>query len=285
MDLANLIQEHINFIKFVEDKSPNTIKQRMSSLSLYVRMTGAVLLCDITNQQINNWIAVRRSEAMRIGRELKGQTLNDNLGHLKAFLQWCEDNGYNHSVKYRIIPRLKESAPRQNYYSREVISKALLRSSEVEKLTILILFDTCMRRTELATLKVGDIQGRKITYVGKGRKLSVAYLDPSTSDMVHNYMGGKSPDDWLFPSSMNKGMHINPNTVNRRVQRPFERIGIYDAHTHAMKHSAGTDLEIRGAPMKLISELLHHTKISTTQIYTHAVKENLLTMRDSYKLA
>jgi integrase/recombinase XerD len=260
------------------DYIPNILNiSRKSALYMVASDLRIRRLKQLTNDLVEKWVGMQSNDF------LLAQSINIRISHLRNFLFWCEDHDIRHRIKIYRLPHLKPTEPKRQYFSSDIISACLRRADLRDRVMLSILFDSMMRRFEIAKLRLSEIRGREITYIGKGRKKCTAYINKETICLIAEYVNRYNITDFLFPSHLNATGHIHPQTINLRYKKCFENIGIVGAHTHSARHSGATDLEMNLAPIGLISRLLNHADIRTTRIYTHAYETNLLQERDKYK--
>lgn len=279
LNLETLIDEHIEFIQYVKEKSPNTVKNRKWSLENFISSTGVSVVSDITSASLNRWVVAQRRTAAVQSRCITGRTINTRMSHMKSFLLWLDEQEIELSVKLSHIVRVDEVKPKQVYFTRDEVQKILAVSDTRESLMIHLLFDTLMRRAELASLHIDNIKGHKIEYIGKGNVRCVAYMSDHTAKLLTDWVDFYRIEGYIFPTANG---HLDPTCLGRIIKGVCARAGLPQGHTHAFRHTGATDLELNGAPIDLISKLLNHTKIDTTRIYTHATEVNLEAMRGKF---
>ncbi len=146
-----------------------------------------------------------------------------------------------------------------------------------------LLYAAGLRISELVSIRLPDIDWGKqqIRITGKGRKTRIVLFGEPAKIALHRYINELRPslvhgDDplWVFLNS--KGGHL----TDRSVRRIFH--GMVDAHTegtkatpHTLRHSFATHLLDHGADIRSVQDLLGHSSIITTQIYTHVSKNSL----------
>lgn len=152
-----------------------------------------------------------------------------------------------------------------------------------------LLYSTGMRRTELADLRLNDLNLSTglITVVGKGNKERVVPMGDSTGHDLKNYLAARkkfleekkeiSPDLFLNKSARK----ISVRSINRLVNSFAKKRGM-DFTPHTLRHSFATHLLENGADLMLIKEILGHSSLSTTQKYTHVTVE---AMKKQYQSA
>jgi len=123
--------------------------------------------------------------------------------------------------------------------------------------------------------------------VGKGRKVRTVYLSESAKDWLRRYFSTRSDEFHpLFLRYSGKKMEDNdfegeslrltPRSIQRLVKKYTLRAGIaVDATPHTLRHTFATGLLREGADLRSVQELLGHSNVSTTQIYTHVTNKQL----------
>jgi integrase/recombinase XerC len=146
------------------------------------------------------------------------------------------------------------------------------------KLIIFLILDSGLRVSELCNLKLKDIDltERTLYVIGKGNKERAAFFTNLTKRILEDYLILRqetlTTSEYLFISYQNK------NISHRGVQKVFELYGEklnLHLHPHLLRHTFATIMLDQGGDLQLVQELLGHTNLSTTQIYTH-ISDNKL---------
>ena len=148
-----------------------------------------------------------------------------------------------------------------------------------------LLYATGMRVSELVSLsaRVLDQEGRFLIVRGKGNKERLVPLSRSAIEAMRRYGEARrtavqNADDnpWLFPSSGKDG-YLPRQVFARDLKALTARAGLRTAaiSPHVMRHAFASHLLQNGADLRVVQELLGHSDISTTQIYTHVLEERL----------
>jgi len=158
---------------------------------------------------------------------------------------------------------------------------------------IITLFLNCgMRLSELVSLNLSDIRSNNtIVVTGKGNKERTIYLNNACIDAINAYLpfrpvDGVKDKDALFISRQKS--RISPKTVQFIVKNTLEKAGLKDRDlsTHKLRHTAATLMYQHGnVDVLAIKEMLGHESLSTTQIYTHIMDEQLQKAADSNPLS
>lgn len=148
-----------------------------------------------------------------------------------------------------------------------------------------LLYATGMRVSELVSLsaRVLDQEGRFLIVKGKGNKERLVPLSRSAIEAMRRYgevrrttVPNADGNPWLFPSSGKEGF-LPRQVFARDLKALSARAGLRTAaiSPHVMRHAFASHLLQNGADLRVVQELLGHSDISTTQIYTHVLEERL----------
>jgi site-specific recombinase XerD len=171
-------------------------------------------------------------------------------------------------------PKLGQSLPRA--ISPEDVKRLLWAAKNSEKnptrsLAIVhVLYSTGVRVSELCDMNIEDINfGESAIWVrGKGNKERIVLLTVPAMNAILEYIKFRPAEGPLFLSRRNS--RLSPLTVQRTVRDIGKRAGITSKVTpHAIRHSFATHMLERGADVRVLQELLGHSNLATTQIYTH----------------
>lgn len=148
---------------------------------------------------------------------------------------------------------------------------------------ILTLFLNCgIRLAELVGINLTDIQGDRLTVIGKGSKERTVYLNDACLEAIKNYLPERekidisaSAQNALFVSE--RGARISRRTVQSLVEKYVKKIGLDPRKytTHKLRHTAATLMYQSGADIRVLQEILGHKQLNTTEIYTHVSNENI----------
>jgi site-specific recombinase XerD len=152
-----------------------------------------------------------------------------------------------------------------------------------DRVMLMTLYSTGMRRAELCHLKVADIDSeRMVIHIrqGKCRRDRDVPLSPTLLDTLREYWRWKKPKSYLFPGQGRRAdQPINDKIVWFACRHAVERAGLpEDVHPHTLRHSFATHLLEAGADLRTIQVLLGHTHIRDTVLYLHLSKRHLATV-------
>jgi site-specific recombinase XerD len=135
-----------------------------------------------------------------------------------------------------------------------------------------------LRLTESVTLQVPDIDSaRMLIHVrqGKGQKDRLVPLSQTLLDLLRAYYRIRRPDTFLFPGSI-AGAYISQSAVQGALKRAVKVAGIQRHVTvHTLRHSYATHMLEAGTDLRTIQAILGHSRIGTTQIYTHVQRHKI----------
>jgi site-specific recombinase XerD len=152
------------------------------------------------------------------------------------------------------------------------------------------LYATGMRVSELSAARIGDLnlEGMEMRVIGKGSRERVVLLNQGATDWLKRYLEARilsekktanpeqpiAPDEPLFVSR--QATPLSTRSVHRIVLKYARLAGLTKLITpHTLRHSFATHLLEGGADLRVVQDLLGHSSISTTQIYTHVSLERL----------
>jgi site-specific recombinase XerD len=153
-----------------------------------------------------------------------------------------------------------------------------------QRILLMMLYGTGVRRTELARLKVSDINSRRMVIHiqgGKGRRDRDVMLSPKLLEALRQYWRGlkRKPTTWLFPNKRrlkNTDAPIDSKVVWYACQQAAKRAGLKKAiHPHTLRHCFATHLLEAGADLRTIQILLGHHDLKETTIYLHVSERHL----------
>lgn len=166
--------------------------------------------------------------------------------------------------------------------SKEEVIELLRATYNLKHRTMLALLYSCgLRVSEVLHLKLEDIdldRRQMRIHQSKGRKDRYIPLAESTLPLLTNYVISHKPKYYLFEGQ--KSMIYSASSVRAFLERSRKRARIHKRITpHTLRHSYATHLIENGVNLRLVQELLGHSKPETTMIYTHVAKKDLLSVQ------
>jgi integrase/recombinase XerC len=193
---------------------------------------------------------------------LNAKTISKKLSAMRSFVEFLNDNGLKVVLKKDDSVKVSKTLPKP--ISHNYIVKALDSAEFKEKLIVTMLYSLGLRISELSSLKLVDISSEWIRVVGKGNKHRDVPLIDSTKELIDEYLNKNMPKVFLFESNDER---LSENSLRYTVNKVFKRVGL-KVTPHQLRHSYASSLLNSGAPIADVSELLGHSSMATTQIYT-----------------
>lgn len=248
----------------------------------------------ISQELIHRYRLHLNRQANREHDNLKKNTQNYHLIALRQLLKYFSKNNVDSLDSNKV--ELAKQEPRQvsflEGYDLAAFLQAPLSAKNSSKLVKLrdraileLLFSTGLRVSELARLRINDINLKKpeFTIRGKGSKLRLVFLSDDAKSAIRGYLEARQDTEpFLFighgkinkESSQQYG--LTPRSIERLVEKYALMAGITKRVTpHTLRHSFATDLLIGGADIRSVQQLLGHSSITTTQVYTHVTDQQL----------
>ncbi|MEM4245370.1 MAG: tyrosine-type recombinase/integrase [Candidatus Nanoarchaeia archaeon] len=195
----------------------------------------------------------------------------------KAALKFFYDELMKKGIVNLKSPKIPKSNP--TVLTKEEV-KALINAASRDKTRLIIelIYSSGLRVSEAVSLKVNDLDfDNHIIRVksGKGSKDRITILSTNLIPELKRYILTLNNDEvYLFPNS--KGSNLSVRNIQKLIQKAATRAGIKKkVSPHVLRHSFATHLLEAGTDIRLIQELLGHSQLSTTQIYTHVSNEQL----------
>jgi site-specific recombinase XerD len=188
-------------------------------------------------------------------------------------------------------PKQKESLPKflsieESLLLLEAVKNDRESKSRIRDYAIITLFLNCgMRVSELVGINLNDVdrEFRSVTVTGKGNKERLVYLNSACQSAVQDYLSVRPNDDVnandrnaLFISRNKR--RISPKTVQHIVKTYLDKAGLGDQgfSTHKLRHTAATLMYQHGqVDIRVLKDILGHSNLGTTQIYTHVSDQQI----------
>ncbi len=209
-----------------------------------------------------------------IDKNCSSRTISSIIAALKFF--------FENVVKTDVVkikpPKLEKKLP--IVLTKEEIIKIIENCDNFrDKIIIEFLYSSGLRISECLNLKVKDINFKErygIVRGGKGKKDRIFILSKKVCEDLEDFIAiqGKSSDNYIFTNKY--GRKLTARYVQKMLNKITLKCGIDKKVTpHALRHSFATHLLNKGVDIRKIQELLGHSNLSTTQIYTKVTTEDL----------
>jgi len=262
------IKDYLNYCANVRKMSQTTLASKRNILGRFARATHCYSLKHLDNATFNRWVEHETA------RRVSPRSINTYNATILAMVKYYREMGLFIPLKTPLIRKLKEGCVRRNFYTSAQIQYVLQFADAKTALMIRICFETGLRVSELANLRLINFSNCRINFIGKGNKPREVYISAGTFRAMQQYVAQNQITDylWATPPSV---LPPTSNGVRKRLRRPFFKAGFTDFYPHSLRHSFATDLQFRGASVEEIREMVGHESIATTERYLHALDGHL----------
>ena len=212
-------------------------------------------------------------------------SIRRKISSFKTFYKFLYLNNYIDKKEYPLVkiayPKLEKRLPKFIYYNDllDIIDEATRDSDGVrDRLIIEMLYATGVRVSELVNIKYDDIDfnNRRIRVLGKGNKERIVYYGEYAEDVLKEYIAthDRNRENYLFTNS--KGDKITDRGIRYIIDKIMSKLAVKVHVTpHVLRHTFATDMLNNGCDIKVVQELLGHSSLKTTEVYTHVTNERL----------
>ncbi len=190
------------------------------------------------------------------------KTINKKISAIQSFITFLETKDI--SVQLQGANTVKTPGTLPKPIQSDNIFETLHEATLEEKLIVVFIYSFGLRISELASLKLENIHNDWISVTGKGDKQREIPSNEIAKELFEEYLKTYDPKTYLFEKD-SKAMSVRQ--LQYRVEKAFKKIGI-KATPHQLRHSFASDLLNDGARINDISELLGHSSLKATGIYT-----------------
>ena len=288
------IQSFVDYLKFEKRYSVHTIVSYQNDLSDFFNYLnaqfGKLQLKEITLSFVRTWLADLKNQ------KLTSKSINRKISSLRSFFRYMLKTGMieNTPMTNVTAPKISKRLPVfLNEEDTQKLVKTLNHSTEDwktlnAKMLITLFYATGMRLSELITLKEKQLDsGRsQIKVLGKGNKERIIPVNKKITTIIKEYQQLKKKDftdtdDILLVTE--KGKKMYPKYAYLLVNKYLGEVSTLDKKSpHVLRHTFATHLMNNGADLNAVKELLGHSSLAATQVYTHTTIEKL---KDVYKKA
>ena len=301
MKLSQLITDFLEYLEVERNLSQKTIENYDHYLKRFLEFAGNASPSTINQQQIKKYRIFLNRYKDKNNKPLSKKTQAYHVIALRSFLKYLAKNDI------KTFPAEKIELPKTGdrniqFLEADEIERILETTGTKDTLKELrdraileTLYSTGLRVSELVALDKDNINLKRgeFSVTGKGNKTRLVFLSKDAIDWIEKYLKKRSDiDKALFirvdrrskkdlEKNKEHSLRLTPRSVQRIIDRCARAAGITKKVTpHTLRHSFATDLLMNGADIRSVQEMLGHSSITTTQIYTHITDTQL---RDVHK--
>jgi len=284
--LTAAVQDFLAYLEKEKQFSVHTLAAYRSDLEEFIRFLTAreapfSLEKSFVKAELRSFVFSLSSKGLR------PRSLARKIAALKSFSRFCLRRHLlkNNPAKLLITPRLDRLLP--VFLTRKQAEQLappppgapeeMLRNHAI----IEFFYGSGIRLSELQALTIGSVNVKNATVrvMGKGRKERVVPLTATALEAMGRYLAPRASDK-LFDSplfAVAAGNGLSRRQIQRIVASELSRVSQQKKRSpHVLRHSFATHLMDAGADIRAVKELLGHSSLATTQIYTHVSREHLL---------
>ena len=288
------LQHFVDYLKFQKRYSQHTIISYQTDLVAFFDFIetdfGNTALPDIKPTFVRTWLASLKDSGM------EAKSINRKISALKSFFKYQLKEGY-----VQVSPMGTIISPKMNKRLPQFVEKADINTlfsyvefpdswqGKTDRLLLQLFYNTGIRQAELVSLKERQVDAFKSTIkvLGKGNKERVIPVSAELLALLKEYTAEKRKAFEQYDTEVllvnEKGKKLYPKYVYNAVKKYLSKITtISKKSPHVLRHTFATHLMNNGADLNAVKELLGHSSLAATKIYTHNSIEKL---KDIHKKA
>lgn len=284
------LSEFQDYLLNVRRYSSNTVSSYsfdICDFTKFIRGLGKIFK-DIKVDDVKSWILDLTE------RQIGKRSIKRKMSSLKSFYAWMYLQKKVDSDPFEYVHSPKATHALPDFFSEKEIDSLLTANEKrTDKLKdrdqalLMLMFASGLRASEVVNLTFNqvDFDNRIMKVSGKGNKDRLVPFTNSAKESMLNYINGlrkdllKEDTKYIFLNSQGNKMTVRG--LEYILDEIEAKTGLYGKiHPHMLRHSFATKMLNRGADLRTIQELLGHSSIETTSIYTHVAYEN---MKETYE--
>ena len=301
--LNTQLEKFIYYEEVILGKSYNTIKSYKKDILQFIeyidKNEGIKDFDEVEIITFRSFIAYLNSDSNendeKSSSSVGKRSINRKISALRTFFKYLNEQEIvkNNKVGYISMPKFEKGLP--TVLNKDDIDKirAVINTDKItgvrDRLIVELLYSSGIRASELIDMSehMINMSEREIRVIGKGNKERITFFSQNAEKWLKHYIDLKKRDYKNYDSSVifvnSRGEKLNSRSLRRLITDYAKKADINKEVTpHVFRHSFATTLLNKGVDIRYLQELLGHSSISTTQIYTHTSFEQL---RSIYKQA
>lgn len=252
-----------------------------------------IALKDVEAADLRQYLAERVEQD-----QLSSSSLQRHLTSIRQFMKWAEQGGYLNVNPAEDFQLKRQPRPLPGMIDIETVNQIIDQAMPEkpldqqlwlrDKAMLELFYASGLRLAELQGLKIKDIDFNRLLLrvTGKGNKMRIVPFGQKAKDSLLKWlsiykiwMGNFQPEAAVFISQ--KGNALTARQIENRVKFQAQRAGVnVDLHPHLLRHCFASHLLSASGDLRSIQEMLGHSNLSTTQIYTHLDFDRLAQVYD-----
>ena len=284
--IINDIKEYIVFISQVKNLSENTSKsyeRDLKKLHLFLLDLNISEYSQISSETCSAWVGSLYSQ------NNNPKSIQRHLSSAKGFFRFLKKNNLIESSPFELISAPKSSSTLPEVLSPEDVEQLLnfkpTNMIEIRDMAIVeLMYSSGLRVSETANININDFEENKtfLRVLGKGSKTRLVPMGRFAINAINNWLMEREKilnnTDALFLNS--KGTRLTVRSIQLRLKKMAVKQGLPPIHPHMLRHSFATHMLESSGDLRTIQELLGHSSLSTTQIYTKLDYQHLAKIYD-----
>jgi Site-specific recombinase XerD len=266
--MNEIIEEYKVWLE-IQGKSKNTIKTYSSITKKFLEflINNGIIITDTKsiNSSLDKNIILKFLAELKVKKKLDSNSLRLYVRAISSFLKFLDNENLAKQIK---APKVDKRLPK--FITYDELNRLLENADNYrDKLIIKFLFYTGVRVSELIKIKKSDIIFEEgfVKVYGKGGKERIVPIPKELLNELKDYINKINTEN-IFP--------LSSRQVERIIKNIAKKAGINKKVTpHVLRHSLATTLLSKGVDIRYIQEILGHSSLNITQIYTHVVPNQL----------
>ena len=284
--ILNDINEYLVFVSQVKNLSENTTKsykRDLKKLYLFLEKLNVTNYSDIKEEICSAWIGDLYSQ------NNKPKSIQRHLSSAKGFFRFLKKNNLIGSSPFELVTAPKSSNTLPDVLSPEDVEQLLnfkpSNTIEIRDMAIVeLMYSSGLRVSETVNINISDFEENMsfLRVLGKGSKTRLVPMGRFAINAINNWISEREKisnnTDALFLNS--KGSRLSVRSIQLRLKKMAIKQGLPPVHPHMLRHSFATHMLESSGDLRTIQELLGHSSLSTTQIYTKLDYQHLAKIYD-----
>ena len=284
--ILNDIKEYLVFISQVKNLSENTTKsyeRDLKKLCSFVQSLKITSYAEINSETCSAWIGNLYSQ------NINPKSIQRHLSSAKGFFRFLKKNGLIESSPFELVNAPKSAMNLPEVLSPEDMEQLLnfkpKNTIEFRDMAIIeLMYSSGLRVSEAVNVNIDDFEEDKLflRVLGKGLKTRLVPIGRFAINAVNAWLLERdkilNKTDALFLNM--RGARLTVRSVQLRLKKLATKQGLPPIHPHMLRHSFATHMLESSSDLRTIQELLGHSSLSTTQIYTKLDYQHLAKIYD-----